>query len=100
MTDAREGYGAQGRPKVSTREANAVALARLSDRFGQAIQGRLDETGDRPVADVPTRFVIASVVGSILGMMREWLAAEPHAEVPEAALWIWTIARPPSGPAS
>ena len=31
MTDAREGYGAQGRPKVSTREANAVALARLVD---------------------------------------------------------------------
>jgi len=86
--------------RVFTEPGYAVALSRLSGRFGQAIESHLDETGDRPVADVPTRFVIASVVGSILGMMREWLVEEPHAEVPEAALWIWTIARPPSGPQS
>ena len=83
--------------RVFTEPGYSVALSRLRDRLGQAIQLHIDEVGEQPVRDVPTRFVIASIVGSILGMISEWLHQEPHADATEAALWIWTIARPPSG---
>ncbi|MGC4175584.1 TetR/AcrR family transcriptional regulator [Demequina sp.] len=75
----------------------ALVYARLRDRLQATVKVRGELANIPHPEGVPFPIIAAAVTGSILGMIGEWIAEDPHANPTEAARWIWLMVRPPSG---
>lgn len=68
-----------------------VALARLSDRVQAIVIGAVAHSHAQEFDDVPPDVLAAGLSGSVLGVIRVWLARDPRPSVEVAAQWLWTV---------
>lgn len=83
--------------QVFSEPGYAVALSRLRERLVATVLSHAEVDSAEPPFEVPMEIFAASVAGSILGVIGEWLSGEQRAEPAVVAKWIWEISRPASG---
>ena len=76
---------------------SAVAVARLSRRIEQLAFGALESTGTDAFPGVPIDVAAAGLAGTVVGVLRAWVARDPRPPVEECAEWLWQVLIGPGG---
>ncbi|GMA29155.1 TetR/AcrR family transcriptional regulator [Arenivirga flava] len=76
---------------------SAVASDRLHASIEALAASALAQTGTDAFTDVPLDVAAAGLAGSVVGVLRAWIAREPRPSVEEGAGWIWQVLIGPGG---
>ncbi|UBH05199.1 hypothetical protein K8P10_000710 [Leucobacter sp. Psy1] len=76
---------------------SAVAVARLSRRIEQLAYDALEATGTDAFPGVPIDVAASGLAGTVVGVLRAWVARDPRPPVEECAQWLWKVLIGPGG---
>lgn len=76
---------------------SAVASDRLHARIEALAASALAQTETDAFTGVPLDVAAAGLAGSVVGVLRAWIAREPRPPVEEGAGWIWQVLIGPGG---
>jgi hypothetical protein len=82
---------------VLSSAGSPVIVARLSDRIIQLATYGLSQPGAISAGSVPVNVRAASLAGSFIGILREWINMEPLPPAEDATAWAWAAMNAPVG---
>jgi AcrR family transcriptional regulator len=82
---------------VLSSAGSPVIVARLSDRIIQLATYGLSQPGAISAGSVPVNVRAASLAGSFIGILREWINMKPLPSAEDATAWAWAAMNAPVG---
>lgn len=83
--------------QILIERASGPAVARLGERIEAIVVDALPRAQVGLERELPPDVIAATVSGSVLGVLRAWLARSPRPSVDVAAHWVWRSLLGPAG---
>lgn len=82
---------------VLSSTGSPLIVSRLSDRIIQLATYGLSQPGVPATSSVPVNVQAASLAGSFIGILREWINMDPLPPAEDATAWAWAAMNTPVG---